>query len=437
MKVLVVGAARSGSAVSELLARNNIEVTMTDSKEIPDHKKWADLKVKIVENGHPLSLLAEKYNYVVKNPGIPYDNPFIAKIEAMKLPIYNEIEIASQYAHHFTYGAVTGTNGKTTTTTLLHEMLLKKDASALSGGNIGIPMSEQVLLYGHQRRDVALEIAAFQLLGCPSFHPLVSVIINLTPDHLDVFHGSDAYYKAKTLVYRNQRDDDWFLKNIDDENVMTYAKDVKCKVVTFSLDKPADCRIENKRVMLHEIELFELADLKLVGRHNLQNAMVAACMAYKMGVKCADIKDAVQHFKGVEHRIEYVSEVNGVRFYNDSKGTNCDATITALKAFPAPVILLAGGYDKKTGFEPLISYMDKVKTMYIFGETKFQLKEIYPNAVITDTMQNAFALAIQSAEKGDVVLLSPSCASWDQFENYEQRGKIFKNLVKEWEVKQV
>ena len=189
--------------------------------------------------------------------------------------------------------------------------------------------------------------------------------------------------------------------------------------------------------MLHEVELFELSDLKLVGRHNLQNAMVAACMAYKMGVKCVDIKDAVQHFKGVEHRIEYVSEVNGVRFYNDSKGTNCDATITALKAFPAPVILLAGGYDKKTGFEPLISYMDKVKTMYVFGETKFQLKEIYPNAVITDTMQTAFALAIQSAEKGDAVLLSPSCASWDQFENYEQRGKIFKNLVKEWEVKQV
>lgn len=428
-KVLVIGAARSGLAATRLLLKHGYEVVLTDMKGIDEKVELQALGVSVFDHGHPLEILAEHYSFAVKNPGIPYTHEFVAKVERERIAIINEIELALRYAKDFQVAAVTGTNGKTTTTTLLWEMLKQKDDKAIAAGNIGFPLCESAEHFGTQPRDVALEIAAFQLLGCPSLHPRVSVIMNLTPDHLDVFGDSDNYYRAKTLVYRNQRGDDWFLRNIDDTNIIAYTQDVKCAVVTFSLQEKADLQIKEEAVYLHDIRLFALHDLHIVGRHNVQNAMVAAAMAYKLGVTPDQIQTAIRSFMGVEHRIEYVREYKGAAYYNDSKGTNCDATIVALKAFEKPVILLAGGYDKRTGFNDLIPYLARVKHMIVFGATKDQFKQIYPAALVVENLSEAIEAAIRLAQAGDTVLFSPACASYDQFDNYEQRGRIFKDLI--------
>jgi UDP-N-acetylmuramoylalanine--D-glutamate ligase len=298
-----------------------------------------------------------------------------------------------------------------------------------SYGNIGTALSDLVCEHPEEKLSVALEIAAFQLLGTPHFHPLVSVIMNLTPDHLDVFKDVEDYYTTKTLVYKNQRGDDWFLRNLDDQNVVQFTQDCPCQVIEFSLEKKADLYLENNSVWLWDNKLFDVGDLHLVGMHNVQNAMVAAAMAYKLGVSSTQIQEGIRNFMGVEHRIEFVRNVNGVKYYNDSKGTNAEATVVALKAFSHPVILLAGGYDKKIGFDALIPFLGQVKKMIVYGETKFQLKVLYPNAIVLENLSQATQVAHSMAKEGDVVLFSPACASYDQFDNYEQRGRIFKDLV--------
>lgn len=428
-KVLVIGAAKSGVAACRLLKKMGYDVTVTDAKEIEEKKELENMGIQVYEKGHPDILKDISWEFIVKNPGIPYHVPFVAYFKERNVRILNEIEVSTWVAKNLRFGAVTGTNGKTTTTTLLGALLKRKDANAFCAGNIGVALSEIVEKNPSLSTDVALEIAGFQLMGCETFHPLVSVCMNLTPDHVDYFKSVDAYYKSKMLIYKNQTKEDTFLRNIDDENVLKYAQDIPCKVIDFSVYKDADLCVKEDRVMLYDQCLFELKDFHLPGRHNVQNAMVAACMAYLMGVSLNDIQEGIREFKGVEHRIEYAGEVNGVRFYNDSKGTNCDATKIALQAFDKPVLLLAGGYDKKTGFEELRPFMKNVKQMFVFGETKHQLEALKQGCVVCETMKEAFERAYALAEDGDIVLLSPACASWDQFDNFEQRGEIFKQYV--------
>lgn len=432
MKVLVIGAALSGTLVAKLLVKKGYEVYLTDAKKIENKHDLEKLRIAVYDEGHPAILEEVRWDFIVKNPGIPYHVPFVQHFVERKIPILNEIEIASRFAPKFVYGAITGTNGKTTTTSILEALLKKKNPThAFAAGNIGVPLSQLAMDHGNETCDIALEIAAFQLLGCKTFRPCVSVCMNLTPDHLDYFGELDRYYDAKMLIFKNQKDDDWFLRNLDDEEIVKRTTAVPCKTVTFSLEKEADCMIKNNQVVLFNEPLFAVEDLHLVGKHNLQNAMVAATMAYKMGVTSNQIKEGIKEFKGVAHRIEFVREYKGVKYYNDSKGTNVDATVVALKAFDRPVILLAGGYDKKTGFADLKPYLERVKTMIVFGETKYQLKELYPEAILTETMREALNKASEIAKEGDVVLLSPICASWDQFDNYEQRGDLFKKWVNE------
>lgn len=428
-KVLVIGAALSGTRVSQLLVKKGYDVTLTDSKEISNRLELEKIGVHVYDGGHPDFLKEENWEFIVKNPGIPYHVPFVSYFNERQVPIYNEIEVAYRYAKNMRFACITGTNGKTTTTTLLGELLKRKNPKSFSAGNIGVPLSEIVMENEDLNCDVALEIAAFQLLGCPTLRPRVSVCMNLTPDHLDYFKSLDKYYDAKMLVYQNQKEDDWFLLNIDDSEIVKRAIQVPCQIVTFSLEKEADLCLKEGWVTLFDNPLFKTEDLHLPGKHNLQNAMVAAAMAYKMGVSIEDIQDCIFHFKGVEHRIEFVREYKGVKYYNDSKGTNVDATVVALKAFEKPVILLAGGYDKKTGFDGLRPYLNRIKTMIVYGETKYQLKELMPEAIVKDTMEEAVVLASEIAKEEDVVLLSPVCASWDQFKSYEERGEQFKKQV--------
>lgn len=428
MKALVIGAALSGVACAKLLNSKGYEVYLSDQKEI---KEKGELEASgiMVDIGHSDYLKKIDYDLIVKNPGIPYSAPFVKHFVDKGYFLYNEIEIALRYAKNYRYAAITGTNGKTTTSSLLGAFLKTLNPLNVAGGNIGLPISEIVLKYPEESLTLALEIGAFQALGLKDFHPLVSVCTNLTPDHLNYFESLEDYYASKMRIYQNQSGDDWFLLNIDDEEVVRHAQNIKCQIITYSLYKKADLCLEDEKVKLFDETLFTIDDLKLPGKHNLYNAMVASAMAKKLGVKTKDIQKVLRDFKGVKHRLEFVKEIDGVKYFNDSKGTNPDATINALKAFKN-IILLAGGFDKHTGFEEVKPYLSNVKAMCLFGETKYEIQKIYPEASIFETMEEALKHAHAIAKKGDVVLLSPMCASWDQFPNFEKRGEAFVELVR-------
>jgi UDP-N-acetylmuramoylalanine--D-glutamate ligase len=428
MKVLVIGAARSGVAIAKLLKQNDYDVILTDLKKLEDKRNLEAMGIVVYDDGHPHELLAQKYDVVIKNPGIPHTSPFIRALSEQGYFIYNEIEVASRMVS-YTIAAITGTNGKTTTTSLLEAMLKRKDERNLACGNIGLAFSEVVAEKGNVALDVAMEIAAFQLLGCDRFKPKISGILNLAPDHLDVLGEVKAYYAAKCRIYQAQDESDYFLKNLDDENIVALTQDVKAQVLTFSLVKEADIKLENDWVVFKDIKLFAISTLKITGMHNVSNAMVAASMAYLMGVELSDIQAVCAEFTGVEHRLEYITTIQGVRYYNDSKATTAESTEVALKAFDSNIILLAGGYDKKTGFDILKPHLHRLKAMYAYGVTRDQFKQLYPDAILVDTMEEALNRASLNAKAGDVVLLSPACASYDQFDNYEQRGKLFKQFV--------
>lgn len=431
MKVLVIGAGLSGSSISKLLASKGYEVVLTDAKEIKNKAELEALNIKVFDNGHPDLLKEDKYDFIVKNPGIKYNTPFVAYFVSRGDKILNEIEVANSFVN-YEFGAVTGTNGKTTTTTLLSEILKKTyPGLAFESGNIGKPLADIVKEHENDKCHIALEISGFQLLACPTFKPRVSVIMNLTPDHLDYFDTLNDYYDSKCLIYKNQDKEDYFIKNIDDPEIVKRCNNLNTNVITVSLEKNADIACKNNVVYYKDIELFNKDDLKLVGGHNLMNAMVAATMAYILGATPQTIKEVISNFKGIEHRIEFVRELNGVKYYNDSKGTNVDSTVVALKAFDSPVILLAGGHDKHTGFKEVIPYLNKVKYLFAFGETKDEIKSIYPDTVLCEDMKEALNKAHEIARENDVVLLSPMCSSYDQFKNFEERGEIFKCLVNE------
>lgn len=429
-KALVIGGALSGLAASQWLSRQGWQVYLTDLKPIAEKKTLEKAGITVFDGGHPDSLKEIKYDLIVKNPGIPLTADFVAYFIKQGYPIRTEMDLALQKYDQHPCGAVTGTNGKTTTTTLLGLLLQAENKQAVSCGNIGLPVCAAMENCSDPAAPVAVEVSAFQLVSCQNFHPRVSVIMNLTPDHLNWFKDADAYYRAKTLVYHWQDKNDYFLRNVDDKNVVRYAVDIPAQVIDFSLDRTdVPLHIANQKVWLNDTELFELSDLQIPGRHNIQNAMVAAAMAYLLKVSPADIKKVIRSFAGVEHRIEFVRTVNGVSYYNDSKGTNVDATIVALKAFDCPVHLLVGGYDKKLPFDGLKPYLGHVKAMYAFGTTREKFKEIYPDVQLFDDMVQAVSQAHRDALPNEVVLLSPACASWDQFPNFEVRGRQFKQMV--------
>lgn len=431
-KVLVIGAARSGIAASKLLVRHGYEVILTDMNEIENKEELLSLGITIYDKGHPEALKNEEYTFVVKNPGIKYTVPFVKYFVDHKVPIFTEVEIGYRFAKKFHYGAVTGTNGKTTITTMLYEMLKYND-KAIVAGNIGYPLSELALRYETEEKDVALELSNFQLLGIDTFAPSVSVVCNLAPDHLDYMPNVESYYASKMKIYENCKEDDWFLRNVDDETVMQYAKNIPCTVIDFSLKRSdVDLYRKDGAVYLHNTMLFEEKTLPVVGEYNICNAMIASCMAYKLGVSIPDIQKAIANFKPVEHRLEYIGEKNGVRFYNDSKATNTHAVTSALKSFEKNIILLAGGHDKGISFDDLKQFDEKVKLCVAFGETREQFKEIFHHVITKETMEEALQEAIAHSETGDVILLSPACSSYDQFPNYEIRGKLFKEMVNTW-----
>ena len=438
-KVLVVGLARSGMAAIRVLKKLGAEVTLSESKKKEDIKEIDFLNENNVEIvGQDMAVFERDFDLVVKNPGVPYRSPMIEKLHARNIPVITEIELAYQVAKPQHYIAITGTNGKTTTSTLTYEILRRAfPGKAHLCGNIGIPLCEIVMENGLMEEGghyIALEISNFQLVNIDKFRPEVATIINLTPDHIDFMGSLDNYYKSKTEVYRNMADSDVFLLNADDPVVKEYTDryPVKCAKESFSTDsQSADCIAKDGYLEIKGEKIIPLNAIKIVGKHNLQNVMIAVSAAKAIGISNDIILDAVSSFKGVEHRIEFVREIDGVKYYNDSKGTNTDATITALKAFDRGVILLVGGFEKGLPMDEMKKHLGCVKKIIGFGACGARLVHdlVGEDGIVVTTLDEAVAQANKIAESGDTVLLSPTTSSFDQYTCFEERGDHFKKII--------
>ncbi|HAX83789.1 MAG TPA: UDP-N-acetylmuramoyl-L-alanine--D-glutamate ligase [Ruminococcaceae bacterium] len=438
-KVLVIGLARSGMAAIKVLKKLGAEVTLSESKKKEEIKEIDFLNENDVEIvGQDMAVFERDFDLVIKNPGVPYRSPMIRRLHERNIPVITEIELAYQVAKPQHYIAITGTNGKTTTSTLTYEILRRAfPGKAHLCGNIGIPLCEIVMENGLMEEGghyIALEISNFQLVNIDKFRPEVATIINLTPDHIDFMGSLDNYYKSKTEVYRNMADNDVFLLNADDSVVKEYTDryPVKCIKESFSTDSDnADCIAKDGYIEIKGEKIIPLDAIKIVGKHNLQNVMIAVSAAKAIGISNEVILDAVSSFKGVEHRIEFVRELNGVKYYNDSKGTNTDATITALKAFDRGVILLVGGFEKGLPMDEMKKHLGCVKKVVGFGACGPRLVHdlVGEDGIIVSTLDEAVAEANKIAESGDTVLLSPTTSSFDQYTCFEERGDHFKKIV--------
>lgn len=438
-KVLVVGLARSGMAAIRVLKKLGAEVTLSESKKKDDIKEIGFLNENNVEIvGQDMAVFERDFDFVVKNPGVPYRSPMMQKLQERNIPVITEIELAYQVAKPQHYIAITGTNGKTTTSTLTYEILRRAfPGKAHLCGNIGIPLCEIVMENGLMKEGghyIALEISNFQLVNIDKFRPEVATIINLTPDHIDFMGSLDNYYKSKTEVYRNMAGNDVFLLNADDPVVKEYTDryPVKCAKESFSTDsQSADCIAKDGYLEIKGEKIIPLNAIKIVGKHNLQNVMIAVSAAKAIGISNDIILDAVSSFKGVEHRIEFVREIDGVKYYNDSKGTNTDATITALKAFDRGVILLVGGFEKGLPMDEMKKHLGCVKKIIGFGACGARLVHdlVGEDGIVVTTLDEAVAEANKIAESGDTVLLSPTTSSFDQYTCFEERGDHFKKII--------
>ena len=438
-KVLVIGLARSGLGAIKVLSSLGADITLSEAKpreEIKEAQMLEEKGVKIVDQS--MSVFEEKYDLAIKNPGVPYRAPMILKLEENGVPVITEIELAYQVSKPQHFAAITGSNGKTTTSTLLYEILHRAyGEKAHLCGNIGIALCEMVMDYNLMEEEghyFALEVSNFQLVNIDKFRPEVATIINLSPDHVDFMGSLDNYYKSKTEVYSNMRGDDEFILNTDDAAVLEYTKryPVNCKVNSFSLDRcDTDTYIKDGFIFVKGEKVLPVSAIKLVGKHNLQNVTVAVSAAKALGVSNEIITEAVGEFKGVEHRIEFVRELNGVRYYNDSKGTNPDATITAVRSFDKGVILLVGGFEKGLPMDELKKNLGSVKKVIGYGVCGPRLvKELVgDDGILVENLVQATEEAYKLAQPGDTVLLSPTTSSFDQYSGFEERGDHFKKIV--------
>lgn len=436
-KIFILGMARSGYEAAKLLSDYNNEIIVTDGKEQDSSlvSELESLGVKVIITGDQLSLLDDSFDYVIKNPGIKYDNTVVVKAKELGIKVINEVEMAYSFLDKsVNIIGVTGSNGKTTTTTLISEFMKNSFDNVYLGGNIGIPLSNFV-------RDIkpnsylVLEISDHQLCDMYDFKTNVSVLTNITPTHLDFHKSYEVYQMTKKKIFNNHTSDDLAVINKDDEVSMKITDDIKSTKVYYGHDKTNLAYYDEEGIYYDGKLVIKLDDIILKGKHNYQNIMGAIIAVKKYGVTNEVIQKVLKEFKGVEHRLEYVDTIDGVTYYNDSKATNCVSTITALNSFDKPTILLLGGYDRGHLFHDLDDSMKNVKCVVCFGETKNRIEEFCNDLNIkcykNDTLKEAMNVVKDICTPGDVVLLSPACASWDQYDRFEDRGDEFKKLVRE------
>ncbi|MER2063127.1 MAG: UDP-N-acetylmuramoyl-L-alanine--D-glutamate ligase [Alkalibacterium sp.] len=439
--VLVLGLAVSGYNAALMLNQLGAEVIVNDFKDLSESEEAKDLKkkgVEVISGGHPLEILDKPLDFIVKNPGIPYTNPLVKQAVNKSIKIITEIELAYAIAES-PIVAITGTNGKTTTTMMIEALLNenRREGKAYSVGNIGTPAS----LIAQTSRvvdDLIMEVSSFQLMGIDTFHPKIAVITNVYSAHLDYHKTRDEYVNAKLAITKNQSQTDYLIFNQDQDELSSLVRSTtEAALVPFSRKKELKTGIyvKNGMIMYSGEEVMPTDNVLIPGEHNLENALAAIAVAKLKGVDNKDINKAFQRFKGVEHRMQLVDTAVDRRFYNDSKATNSLATIHALEGFSDPVVLIAGGLDRDESLDDLVPLLKKhVKAIVTFGETKHKLAEVARKADITtvdikDTVAEATMAAYNHSETGDVILLSPACASWDQYANFEERGDDFIQTV--------
>lgn len=443
-KILIIGSGISGTAAAELLLEAGASPVLYDSNPALQEAEIRsrlpkDSRIRIVIGELPEKEKKET-EVVILSPGVPIDLPLVEELRKNGAVIWGEVELAYRFAKG-KLAAVTGTNGKTTTTALTGEILKSYYKDVFVVGNIGNAYTREALKMTEDSVTAA-EISSFQLETIESFHPQVSAILNITPDHLNRHHTMDCYIKTKERIAENQGPSDTCVLNYDDEETRQFGERVKASVLYFSRKHILDrgVYLDGTSIIYRngpEAEkICDTSQLKLLGAHNHENVMAAVAIGAAMGVPIPRIRSTVIEFTAVEHRIEFVAEKDGVAYYNDSKGTNTDAAIKAVEAMTRPAVVIGGGYDKHVEFDDWVeTFPGRVKWLVLLGATAQQIADTarrhgFDRIVFAETMEEAVRVSREKAEPGDAVLLSPACASWGMFENYEQRGRVFKDLVR-------
>lgn len=442
-KVLVFGSGKSGTGAADLLVQAGACPVIYDGnadidREAVLHKIPHRDNVTVYAGELPEEVRKE-LDLVVLSPGVPTDLPLVKSFYQQGLPVWGEVELAYRVGKGRVL-AITGTNGKTTTTALLGKIMSDAEDSVFVVGNIGTPYTSRALEMREDSVTVA-EISSFQLETTEKFAPEVSAILNITEDHLNRHHTMEEYIRVKELIVKNQGPENYCVLNYEDEVLREFGKHITPKTVYFSSLRKLDegIYLDGDRIILRtgqeEIPVVRTGDLKLLGRHNFENVMAAVAMAFYAGVPMDSIRKSICEFTAVEHRIEYVTEKNGVAYYNDSKGTNPDAAIKGIQAMNRPTLLIGGGYDKGSCYDEwLQSFEGKVRYLVLIGQTREKIRDAAERlgvcpCILCDDLEEAVKVCAEKARPGDAVLLSPACASWGQFDNYEQRGDMFKEYV--------
>ncbi|MFZ5352681.1 MAG: UDP-N-acetylmuramoyl-L-alanine--D-glutamate ligase [Bacillota bacterium] len=441
-KVLIVGAAVTGIPVVRLLSEMGAKVILNDRKDASEISEMLEslknINLKYVGGGHPAEL-ADEADVIVMSPGVPLDIPVVKKANELNKEVISEIELSYRLIDT-PIVCITGTNGKTTTTALLGEIMKASGRKTFVTGNIGHTMISEVK--NARPEDIfVLEASSFQLECTKLFRPKVAAILNITPDHLDRHKTMDNYIAAKCKVFENQTSEDYLILNKDNSETAILGNSAKSKVLFFSRREVLEegAFLENNNIVIsingEKHNIINKDDIFIPGAHNIENSLAAALMAFCLGVDGEIIAGILREFKGVEHRVEYVAEINGVRYYNDSKGTNVDSSIKGIESMTRPTVLIAGGYDKGSEFHDFIAvFGDVIKDMVLIGKTTDKIEKTahemgFLNTHRASSLEEAVKMCAELAKPGYNVLLSPACASWDMFKNFEERGNLFKSLV--------
>ena len=440
-KILILGMARSGVAASKVLIKKHNEVIINDLKEESFHSKkdldeLKKLQVKLVLGSHPDDLLDKSFDYIIKNPGIRDDHKYITKAKELGIKVINEVELAYQLLNNkATIIGITGTNGKTTTTTLTYKIMHEafKDKVHLAG-NIGYPLCS--ILNKVKKNDyIVTEVSVQQSVNIDKFHPHVGLLTNYSPAHLDFLGSYDNYKKVKAKMFYNQDENDVAIMNLNNPDSIKELKKIKSHKKYFSSTQKTDCYIKDNYIYYNDEKVINVDCIKIPGIHNLENIMGAISIVKEFNVSNDIIKKVISNFYGVEHRLEFVREIDGIRFYNDTEATNIKCTQIALSSFMKPTIIILGGLERGQDFNDLKEYMQNVKAIIGIGETRERVKafgeELGIPTYIYEYLKDGFHKIMYLVKKGDIVLLSPASASWDQYKECEERGKEFKELVGE------
>jgi UDP-N-acetylmuramoylalanine--D-glutamate ligase len=440
-RVLVVGLGKSGIAAARFVKARGAQVTVSDIRPaglISELPALLDAGIMVETGSHGL-LTFRRQDLIVVSPGVPSNTPELTTVRAIGIPIVGELELGTNFLQGHAV-AITGSNGKTTTTTLIGQILKASGKPTLVGGNIGRPVVDMVAESTPESWSV-LEVSSFQLETIQTFHPKIALVLNITPDHLDRHGSFEAYAAAKTRITENQTADDFLILNAEDEPTKLVAAKTKAQIYWFSPRRQVKqgAFVHGESILFRakeggEVEpIMPMAEIPLAGAHNVENVLAAVCAARLAGVDAKMIRDAVAAFHAVEHRLEFVRELDGVRWFNDSKATNVDATAKAIEAFPGGIWLILGGKDKDSDYSTLSPLLRaRVKAVITIGSAAEKIESQLAGVVKIEragTMERAVAWAREEAKSGDVVLLAPACSSFDQFENYEHRGRVFKQLV--------